>query len=65
MTVPAPINGSNVRIERAQPAKNTEAATAPKSHQYGDPMGPKNVINCCVICSITIYYYNVNNIPRV
>ena len=54
--VPAPINGSSVRMLRAQVAKNTEAATANNSHQYGLPSGPKNVINCCVICSILLLY---------
>ena len=54
--VPAPINGKSVRIARAQVARNTLAATAPKSHQYGLPSGPKKCVNCCRMCSILIVY---------
>jgi hypothetical protein len=42
--IPAPMNGSSVRMLRAQVDRNTEAATAAINHQYGDPMGPRKSV---------------------
>jgi len=46
ITVPAPINGKSVLMALAQRARNTVRTMAPRTHQAGDPIGPKNVNKC-------------------